>query len=293
VPTALPIVQKAHLSRDEKKIIQRRQPYKWAQMQARREVLLKRQNEVKAQHEAKWGSPIHGITTPFVESFDSAGHEAFSRPPTDEDGNPLEEPHELPTSPHILNHFTTKSELEEAIRLSHQLAEPIEDANRMTSDPVEEERERKQFENNHKTAVEVLHRITDMSNASSKHRLHANIRRCIETFGRHNTDHQFRPKPLSINQTPREVVPRAGADTGSSEVQIAILTARIRKLAQMFEGHKGKKDKANRRNLRALVHRRQRLLAYMERKERGSERWHFMLKTLGLSPATWKGCIQV
>jgi ribosomal protein S15P/S13E len=37
-----------------------------------------------------------------------------------------------------------------------------------------------------------------------------------------------------------------------------------------------------------MCHKRQRLLKYMERKERGSGRWQHMIETLGLSPATWK-----
>lgn len=86
----------------------------------------------------------------------------------------------------------------------------------------------------------------------------------------------------SISRTPR-----AGPDTGSSEVQIAILTAKIRVLADSQEvvGHK---DKVNKRNLRLLVHRRQKLLKYLRRKERGSERWTNVVDKLGLTDGTWK-----
>jgi ribosomal protein S15 len=86
---------------------------------------------------------------------------------------------------------------------------------------------------------------------------------------------------------------RAGPDTGSSEVQIAILTAKIRTLTKALDINRGYKDKHNKRNLRLLVHRRQKLLAYMERKERGSERWTRMIEKLGLTPATWRGQIDL
>ena len=89
-----------------------------------------------------------------------------------------------------------------------------------------------------------------------------------------------------------EATPRAGKDTGSSEVQIAILTAKIRILADAFEGH-ASGDKVNKRNLRLLLHRRQKLLRYLKKRERGSGRWEFLLKMLGLTEATWEGQIAV
>lgn len=90
----------------------------------------------------------------------------------------------------------------------------------------------------------------------------------------------------------REETPRAGPDTGSSEVQIGILTAKIRVLAGEWEGA-GRGDKVNKRNLRLLLHRRQKLLRYMQKRERGSGRWENMLEVLGLTEATWKGQIAV
>lgn len=53
------------------------------------------------------------------------------------------------------------------------------------------------------------------------------------------------------------------ADTGSSEVQIAILSARITYLTEHFRTHK--KDHHSRRGLRKLVGRRRRLLDYVKR----------------------------
>lgn len=119
----------------------------------------------------------------------------------------------------------------------------------------------------------------------------------METFGRHNTDKSVRQKGLTAKQVEgteeKFTKIRGGPDTGSSEVQIAILTAKIRTLAKMYAGEKGNKDKHNKRNLRLLCHRRQRLLKYMERKERGSGRWEHMIKELGLTPATWKKQIEI
>lgn len=148
-------------------------------------------------------------------------------------------------------------------------------------------------ERRHLKAVEALRRITTLENASSRDRRHANIRRIVEEFGRHVTDKTVRQKGLAWDQTERFEKVRGGPDTGSSEVQIAILTAKIRVLAKMLAGPKGNKDKHNKKNLRVLCHRRQKLLRYMERKERGSGRWDHMIQMLGLSPATWKEQIEI
>ena len=56
---------------------------------------------------------------------------------------------------------------------------------------------------------------------------------------------------------------RADSDTGSPEVQIAILTTRINNLTEHMQTHK--KDYACRRGLLALVSRRRRLLDYLKR----------------------------
>ena len=53
------------------------------------------------------------------------------------------------------------------------------------------------------------------------------------------------------------------ADTGSPEVQIAILTTRINNLTEHMRTHK--KDYASRRGLLALVSRRRRLLDYLRK----------------------------
>jgi small subunit ribosomal protein S15 len=56
---------------------------------------------------------------------------------------------------------------------------------------------------------------------------------------------------------------RSDSDTGSPEVQIAILTTRISELTSHFQNHT--KDYASRRGLLAMVGRRRRLLDYLKR----------------------------
>ncbi|MDX9731640.1 MAG: 30S ribosomal protein S15 [Bdellovibrionales bacterium] len=56
---------------------------------------------------------------------------------------------------------------------------------------------------------------------------------------------------------------RAPMDTGSSEVQVALLTARIKDLTEHFKVHK--KDHHGRYGLVALVNQRKKLLAYIRK----------------------------
>ena len=67
-------------------------------------------------------------------------------------------------------------------------------------------------------------------------------------------------------------------DTGSPEVQIAILTARIINLTEHFKDHK--KDVHSRRGLLSLVSKRRRLLDYL--KKNGEDRYQTVIKRLGL-----------
>ena len=68
------------------------------------------------------------------------------------------------------------------------------------------------------------------------------------------------------------------SDTGSPEVQIAILSERITYLTEHFKTHK--KDHASRRGLLKLVGRRRRLLAYLKGHEVG--RYKEVIQKLGL-----------
>ena len=67
-------------------------------------------------------------------------------------------------------------------------------------------------------------------------------------------------------------------DTGSPEVQIALLSARIEYLTEHFKSHK--KDHHSRRGLLKLVGQRRRLLNYV--KENDVERYRNVIKRLGL-----------
>ena len=67
-------------------------------------------------------------------------------------------------------------------------------------------------------------------------------------------------------------------DTGSPEVQIALLTARINDLRAHFDAHK--KDHSSRRGLLKLVSRRNQLLKYLTRVKR--ERYQQVIARLGL-----------
>jgi len=67
-------------------------------------------------------------------------------------------------------------------------------------------------------------------------------------------------------------------DTGSSEVQVALLTHRINELTEHFKVHK--KDHHGRRGLLKLVGRRRRLLAYLKKKD--LERYRATIERLGL-----------
>lgn len=67
-------------------------------------------------------------------------------------------------------------------------------------------------------------------------------------------------------------------DTGSPEVQVALLTHRIRYLTEHFKTHA--KDHASRRGLLKLVGQRRRLLRYM--KNQDVERYQKTIKALGL-----------
>ena len=67
-------------------------------------------------------------------------------------------------------------------------------------------------------------------------------------------------------------------DTGSPEVQVALLTARIEHLSGHFKTHK--KDHHSRRGLLQLVNRRRSLLDYLKRKD--NERYKALIEKLGL-----------
>ena len=71
---------------------------------------------------------------------------------------------------------------------------------------------------------------------------------------------------------------RGDADTGSPEVQIALLTQRISELTEHLKTHKH--DHHSRRGLLRMVGRRKRLLAYLQRED--VDRYRALIAKLGL-----------
>jgi small subunit ribosomal protein S15 len=71
---------------------------------------------------------------------------------------------------------------------------------------------------------------------------------------------------------------RGAADTGSPEVQVALLSARINELGEHFAAHK--RDHASRRGLLKLVTQRRKLLDYL--KDTAPARYQDVVARLGL-----------
>jgi len=67
-------------------------------------------------------------------------------------------------------------------------------------------------------------------------------------------------------------------DTGSVEVQVALLTARIKELTEHLQAHR--KDHSSRRGLIMLVSQRRRLLDYLAKQDAG--RYQKLIERLGL-----------
>ena len=79
----------------------------------------------------------------------------------------------------------------------------------------------------------------------------------------------------------REIVGRFGKDpqdTGSTEVQVALLSARIAQLTEHLREHR--KDHHSRRGLLMLVGQRRRLLNYLQKKD--LDRYRGLIRELGL-----------
>ena len=276
--------------------------YAEKQSRARKLANTSRQEVIRKIRAEEYGDPIRGITTPFIESFDAATGKAIKpSPELISAKSTAKDATKPPPSPantvqeEYLNHFLTNTELRESLASSRKLTEPLISEDRASADPQVEKKAAQKHKQQDNIAEEAVSRILSLANSNSRERMRINVQRCIDAFGRHRTDQYLKPKPVSqavLDYGPQDPVPRAGPDTGSSEVQIAILTAKIRVLANKYEGI-NHNDKVNKRNLRLLLHRRQKLLRYIQRKERGGERWQNLVQTLGLTAATWKGQIAV
>lgn len=286
-------------------------PYIVAQRNRKKAANLSRRADLEAARVASLGDPVRGTTTPFVESFATAT------------SLPFDETKNMPEDQTHLNYAFSPKSVEQQLELSRKVAVPLDEARppaAVSTGPLginysgrseeaapvlsKEEIEARRIKD-HERAAEAIKRITALENSSSKDRLRVNIARCVSTFGRHNTDKIFPPRapplrtvndqgphPVRPETNEKELAKRIGADTGSSEVQIAILTAKINTLADSLQA-RGKGDKHNKRNLRLLVHRRQKLLQYLRRKERGGPRWQHCIETLGLTEGTWRGEISL
>lgn len=277
----------------------RRDPYAIAQSKARKAANQSRQEVLKGERASRLGDPVRGTETPFVRSFDTALPPEPSPPSVETalrvDGSPAKDaPGPKTARDEHLNFFLNKAELEQGIKHSSWLSTPSDeefsrDQSAYATGDLTEEDARAQHAQDQAAAAEAVRRISSLSLASSKDRLRVNIQRCIDAFGRHNTDKVLDPKPAGVHKGPvMQKQERVGQDTGSSEVQVAILTAKIRTLAEFAEG-RGHKDKVGKRNLRLLVHKRQKHLNYLRKKERGGPRWQNLIETLGLTEGTYKG----
>jgi small subunit ribosomal protein S15 len=108
------------------------------------------------------------------------------------------------------------------------------------------------------------------------------INRALALSNRGGAAHQEREFEMAIDVAQKAQImteyQRATGDTGSSEVQVALLTARINDLTGHFKEHK--KDNHSRRGLLRMVSRRRKLLDYLKRTNVDSYRT--LIQRLGL-----------
>lgn len=87
---------------------------------------------------------------------------------------------------------------------------------------------------------------------------------------------------MSLNSADKAVImneyKRGDKDTGSPEVQVSLMTGRIKYLTDHFKDHK--KDFHSRRGLQTLVNKRRKLLKYLKRNDAG--RYQTLIQGLGL-----------
>ncbi|KAI9674145.1 MAG: hypothetical protein M1817_001963 [Caeruleum heppii] len=279
-----------------------RDPYAIAQARQRKAANVARQATLQAERAAAVGDPLLLKPTPFIKTLDYAIpptiRPTVENAPSSDDTDPTAETTATEndaTSEPYLNHFITAKEFQESIKQSEQTTRPEESRIRGSADPAIEAAELQKHEEQHEVAVTAMARMLSLANGSNKDRTRVHVQRCVETFGRHRTDEVLAPKPsadATRDSSLPEKTPRAGPDTGSPEVQIAILTTKIHALKRHLETT-GKKDMVNKRNLQVLVHKRQKLLRYLRRKERGGERFQNVMDTLGLSDGAWMGEISL
>jgi ribosomal protein S15 len=256
----LVFIRGASKSARKSKASKRGDAYSKAQKKAHELAKLSRQRD---NSNCATSDPVRGKLTPFVQAFDS----------------PKDGAHSVP-----LNYGLSEEKLSDLLEKSRELSLlPSEEALKV---PDVMSAYLETHEEEHLRAKAAMERIAKLDQGGAQDRNRYNIRKCIATFGRHNTDRERPAEDVVAHKSSPAL--RAGPDTGSSEVQIAILTAKIRAIADAVDG-RGRKDKSNKRILRLLVHKRQKLLRYLRRKERGGWRWQRTVNSLGLTDATWKG----
>jgi ribosomal protein S15 len=250
-----------------------------AQARQRRAANVSRQKVLAEERQSSLGDPVKSSPTPFI--LEMTANQTDSQVPSSLNDD--------------LNYYLRANELDSALEFSKNLTEPLQNPDRNVADPQAEKEALELHNEEHKNAQEAINRILNLNNGNTKDRVRLNIMKCVETFGRHYTDLNLPPKPSGVAHDSAPVhperAPRVGPDTGSAEVQAAILTVKIMNLSRHLES--ANKDRHNRRNLQLLVHKRQRLLQYVRKKERGGPRWQNLMGTLGLSDAAWKGEIAI
>jgi small subunit ribosomal protein S15 len=110
--------------------------------------------------------------------------------------------------------------------------------------------------------------------------LSGNAKSTLRQFPRRNASQIFKEKTM-LTATIADVVKdnaRTAGDTGSPEVQVALLTARINELTPHFKLHA--KDHHGRRGLLRMVSRRRKLLDYL--KSKNFDRYAALIAKLGL-----------
>ncbi|KAK2746624.1 hypothetical protein FQN57_002968 [Myotisia sp. PD_48] len=267
----------------------RRDPFAISQAKLRKAANVSRQSELKEQRTAALGDPVFGDRTPFIEALLNPSLHSIE-PNSD---SPLSGGDSTAQNTTPLNYLISPEVLQSALEVCEKLTRPVPSENHNIADPQQAEEALIKHKEDYKHAEEAIRRILALENGNTKDGTRLNIQQSIEKFGRHNTDRILSPKPPSIldlanpDQQPA-LKERAGPDTGSAEVQISILTAKILVLANQLRTT-SHKDKHNKRSLRLYVHKRQKLLKYLRRKERGGPRWQNLMNTLGLRDASWKG----
>ncbi|KAL0633463.1 hypothetical protein Q9L58_007633 [Maublancomyces gigas] len=268
------LTERKHVHRDKVTI---------ANSEKRRIKNIKLQADLKTIRLSSAVNPVTGRDTSFVKSLEAAPP---ALPPVDwARANNVSTTTGHSDALH-LNYYLTPQDLATAIAASKYATTPVRPlAVSGVQDTYIESERIAEHEIQHMHAVTAIHRIVSLSIGSNADRQRVNTIRCIDTFGRHVTDDSLPPDPNAPDRALSRKTPRAGPDTGSSEVQAAILTVKIRNVANMLKTIGGSKDKHNKRNLRLLCHRRQKLLKYLKRKEKGGVRYRNIMDALGLDEA--------